>query len=962
MRIHSVEVAGFGPFREPQRVDFEAFAEHGIFLVQGRTGAGKSSILDAVVYALYNGAPRYGSRAADHLRSHHCGPEDPTWVEVELTVDSRRYRVRRSPEYQRPKARGEGLTPERATAQLWRLDGEDWVALEASVRTVGQALEQVLPLSQTQFLQVIMLAQGQFERFLVAESAERKKLLGTLFDSSRFDDFDTVLQERVGAARASLERTSSAVGAVLGSVADHLDVECPEEPDAAWLDGVTAVAQQESQSAERARGAAQERLTQERVSHDALRDLQSRQRRRAELEARHEVLSDQRASVEGERQRLARALAARSVRPGREAHARAAARAEELVAASGKAAVRYEETFGVPVPADAARQRDALVASVTVVQRSVEAEERLLRTAREMQECEDAVTATQVELAEVEASSERLRLVVAEPVEPSPEEAGRTVHALMDEVARATRHQEAVTQRRRAEVGALEAGERRTRASALLDDLRRRSMEQYAGRLAETLVDGEPCQVCGSTVHPAPATRGDEPVHEDDVEAAGQAVEAAQSACVRAEAELAAARASEAAHASALDLDEARALLTDATQRHQRAMDAQRAREDAARSLEELARRRQALEVARAGLRARQEALSTTAAALAHAVEEARGDANSVADRLAELREELRVVGELLATAEAAAQAVQERDTAARRLAEDLDLHGFSSAEAAAAAELDPETVARLESEVRAHDDAWTVVTSGLADPELRQLPPDPVELGEAEARLAAAAAAYEEAAASAGVARQRWETADRLRAQVHALWARDADERRDFDVLRRLAASVHGDPPNVRRMRLESYVLSVELEQIVLAANRRLAVMSTGRYELHLTDRVATRGNNAGLEVRVLDQHTQESRSPESLSGGEKFLASLSLALGLAEVVSERAGGVTLDTLFIDEGFGSLDAETLDLAMHSLDQLREHGRVVGVISHVEAMKERIPAQVVVEPTAGGWSSVRTVV
>lgn len=124
------------------------------------------------------------------------------------------------------------------------------------------------------------------------------------------------------------------------------------------------------------------------------------------------------------------------------------------------------------------------------------------------------------------------------------------------------------------------------------------------------------------------------------------------------------------------------------------------------------------------------------------------------------------------------------------------------------------------------------------------------------------------------------------------------------------------------------------------------------------MSEETATRGSNSGLDVRVLDEHTGVPRAPESLSGGERFLASLSLALGLAEVVSQRAGGITLDTLFVDEGFGSLDAQTLDLVMEVLDGLREHGRTVGVISHVGAMQERIPAQVVVTPVPGGWSEI----
>ena len=175
-----------------------------------------------------------------------------------------------------------------------------------------------------------------------------------------------------------------------------------------------------------------------------------------------------------------------------------------------------------------------------------------------------------------------------------------------------------------------------------------------------------------------------------------------------------------------------------------------------------------------------------------------------------------------------------------------------------------------------------------------------------------------------------------------------------------RLANTVAGRAPNTHRMTLESFVLAAELEEIVGAANLRLSDMSAGRYVLQHTDARAARNAASGLGLEIMDAHTGQARPAQSLSGGETFLASLALALGLAEVVTARAGGVRLDTLFIDEGFGSLDAATLELAMRTLDELRQGGRTVGVISHVEAMKEQLPAQLVVEATPRGPSVVRS--
>jgi exonuclease SbcC len=198
----------------------------------------------------------------------------------------------------------------------------------------------------------------------------------------------------------------------------------------------------------------------------------------------------------------------------------------------------------------------------------------------------------------------------------------------------------------------------------------------------------------------------------------------------------------------------------------------------------------------------------------------------------------------------------------------------------------------------------------------------------------------------------------DELVGRAGRLLAASAELIERYEVVARLAATLKGDAPNERRMRLESFVLAAELEEIVAAANARLRQMSGGRYTLEHDDGIAHRGAQSGLGLAILDGHTGQQRATHSLSGGETFLASLALALGLAEVVTGRAGGITLDTLFIDEGFGSLDADTLEIAMATLDSLRTGGRTIGLISHVEAMKEQIHASLQVSVGEHGWSTI----
>ncbi|MGA7149534.1 MAG: SbcC/MukB-like Walker B domain-containing protein, partial [Microbacterium sp.] len=233
------------------------------------------------------------------------------------------------------------------------------------------------------------------------------------------------------------------------------------------------------------------------------------------------------------------------------------------------------------------------------------------------------------------------------------------------------------------------------------------------------------------------------------------------------------------------------------------------------------------------------------------------------------------------------------------------------------------------------------------------------VDVEAAAARLADARERWSAAVDDAAVAAQIAARMAELVSRAAAGHEKSAGLSEDHAVIARLADTVAGRAPNTHRMTLESFVLAAELEEIVEAANLRLSDMSSGRYRLQHSDALAARGASSGLGLQIMDAHTGQARPAQSLSGGETFLASLALALGLAEVVTARAGGVRLDTLFIDEGFGSLDDDTLELAMRTLDELRQGGRTVGVISHVAAMKEQLPAQVTVQATGHGPSIVR---
>ena len=335
-----------------------------------------------------------------------------------------------------------------------------------------------------------------------------------------------------------------------------------------------------------------------------------------------------------------------------------------------------------------------------------------------------------------------------------------------------------------------------------------------------------------------------------------------------------------------------------------------------------------------------------------------RGDFDSVAERASTLQAALDTAARLQAAIRQTQSAQNTLTQATAALTDQLLEQGFAAEDEVAPARRTPAEIAALDARIRLHDQATSTARSTLADPEVAAVPAAPVEVSEATALFTEARAARDAALTEMSVVSERASQLHHIVAAVRAESAASAAAHEEYAQLHELASVVGGKDPNTKRMRLETYVLAAQLEEIVAAANTRLRAMTSGRYALEHDDSVQYRNTQSGLGLAILDQHTGRARATNSLSGGETFLASLALALGLAEVVTNQAGGITLDTLFVDEGFGSLDSDTLEIAMGTLDSLRSGGRTIGLISHVDAMKEQIPAKLRISVTARGYSEI----
>ncbi|MFF3324841.1 AAA family ATPase [Streptomyces sp. NPDC002889] len=1077
MRLHRLAVTAFGPFGATQEVDFDALSSAGIFLLHGPTGAGKTSVLDAVCFALYGAVPGARQSPGASLRSDHAQANTPTEVRLELTVAGRRLELTRRPAQPRPKTRGTGFVTERAQSLLRQYDSErgEWQALSKSHQEIGEEITQLVGMSRDQFCQVVLLPQGDFARFLRADAEARGKLLGRLFDTRRFAAVEDRLAERRRAAEqrvragderllALAHRMAQAAGESAGDW--PLPEQQPGDPGLAaavlqWAAIGRSAARERLEIAEYGLAGAESRQAAARRTLDDERELDRLQQRFADALRRSEELQARRPEHEALLARLERARKAELVGP--------ALRLREDAERDHRVAVTERERTRAGLPADLAdagaeqlaAREGSLRQELGGLDAARRAERRSADITRERGELDRQATADDdilQDAADWLADWERMRSRHQERIEAAQEAATRAEHLAgrlesgRERLHAARERDELAARTDRAEARLRRLHDEANTAHGTWLDLKERRLRGIAAELASALVAGDPCAVCGSAEHPAPARADADHVDRAAEDAAYEGYTRADEAKAAAASELAVLRRSRAtaaarargtqpsthpsASAGTVDadgesdigvpgaggpVDDAPAQVVGGTsafgvdgtdgrpstpaehagtggpaqpsapdrepsvvqllavvetleqdhdQARRIASGMHAAREALDRGEREHRERMDAQQQAGrrvAARTSRRESLEQEQTELEAELIRARSGAADVAERADLLERRVRHLAgaaEAVRTLDGTAQRLKEADD---RLADAAFRAGFGTPRDAAAALVgDGE-----QREIQHRIDAWQTEAAAVADrlaendsrAAAERPPADP---GSALTVHEAAERASRTAATGLAAARERCAELDRLSGQATAEVRGLGPLREEYDRVARLAALTAGtSADNERKMRLESYVLAARLEQVAAAATVRLQRMSSGRYTLVHSD-ARTGGKRAGLGLHVVDAWTGSERDTGTLSGGETFFASLALALGLADVVTDEAGGVRLDTLFIDEGFGSLDDQTLDEVLDVLDSLRERDRSVGIVSHVADLRRRIPAQlevvkdrhgsVVRHRTAGGGS------
>ncbi|GAA2820183.1 SMC family ATPase [Kitasatospora sp. CM 4170] len=998
MRLHRLTVTAFGPFAGSETVDFDALAAGGLFLLRGATGAGKSSVLDAVCFALYGETP--GTRRANRLRSDHADPRRLTEVRLELTLGGRRLQITRLPEQLRPKKVGTGTTVERAQTLLreWSADSGDgtpgWRAVSKSHQEAGEEIHRLIGMSRDQFCQVVLLPQGDFARFLKGDSEERSKLLRRLFDTERFQHVESWLAEQrraqeaaVQAGRRRLRDLASKAEQAAGPQAEPAVAGVPAEDEPAHsaadlTDGVlgwaailrSGAAEQLAVADAALAGAEAEhrRAQQARADAEELAGLQ-RRHQAAALEAAR--LAEAGPAMERDRLRLAEAQSAVGVEAVLHLRAGAAdahrgAHEEERRRRAALAGAPGEGPLLARAETDELTAAEQRLRAEAVRLEAAQADERRCAELAREQESLDGDRRRAEELAEEAAdwlAGFDDRLAALQEEQTAARTAGALVERLDARRAEVAERLDAARRRDglRAEIAAAEPRALTLRAEALdarehSQDVRERRLTGMAAELAAQLRAGEACRVCGSPEHPEPARPSGGQVGAADEERALAAQAAAEQRAGAAERELAGLQVREAAAAGAAGPESAEALAAALAEAERERREALRVAEGLGaanrrieRLAEEQARRLSAVRGAgerTAVLTDRIQLLAAEREELTRRVAEARDGAPSVAARAAGLARLADGVAALAAAARAGADAARRLKEADDELARAAVDAGFPSPAEAAAVLLPREQRERLEGRLARYRSELAAVERLLAEPGLAAAAAGPpADVPGAQSRLRTAVDRLRGAHAAQQAARERCEALAGIGRQLAELAASLAPTLARYGRINRLAALAAGTSVENRlRMRLESYVLAARLEQVAAAASDRLVRMSGGRYTLVHSDDRGTGNKRSGLALRVVDAWTGTERDTATLSGGESFFASLALALGLADVVTDEAGGMPLDTLFIDEGFGTLDEHSLEEVMDVLDGLRERDRAVGIVSHVADLRSRIPAQLLV--------------
>lgn len=916
MRPLKLTLSAFGPYAGMQTLDFTKLGEKGLYLITGDTGSGKTTIFDAIIFALY-GTPSGETRESGMLRSLFADPSVPTFAELTFSYGDKVYTVKRSPEYERPKQRGSGTVTAKHEAILTLPDGK----VLSQLREVNEKIQDIMGIDKNQFQRVAMIAQGEFKKLLMASTEERRKILRTIFMTGRYEKLQERLKNDANAVKAEVSDAEKSMKQYIGGVLAPEGLPQAEELRAGELPTPEALAlirsliERDGEITDRYQA---EQLAAEDEMTGLTKEItlaEGALRAKAELESAEGQLKEEETALlrDKESLRLSKEWESESTRLAEEAAAIEATipgylRLEELETARKRA--NAEAECRVKAAEEAERKLENIIAELACLRTEAET----LKNAGERREkLKAALSELERRKTELDGLSGKL--------------------AELDKLK---------IKADKAKARYLELSRSADERSSAFESSRRLYLDSQAGILAETLEDGKPCPVCGSVHHPSPACLAAEAPDKETLDALQVKSEAARNAAAKASAD-----------AGALN----GALEERSAQVKSEALKLLGMSEDVPLRLKEQT------EETRSRLGTVKEELKTEEAAALRKSKVEELIAASESERLP-AQENVRDAADKRAEA---AQALSLLEGQLGALRSTLSYNERREAEAAVTERKMAASAIKLR--IESAKDAVSKRENNIAalKSKIEQLSKSagtesPLDLAALKTRYRTLSARRDELSVLEKDAELRLRTNSDIEKKIEDKQEELLTTERRLRMIDSLHKTASGSVPGMPKIMLETFVQSKYFEDVLAKASLRLMVMSDNRYDLVRAETASDKKSQSGLDLDVIDHHNGSRRNVRSLSGGESFLASLSLALGLADVIESAAGGIRLDSMFVDEGFGSLDGETLRLSMKALDSLTEGNRTVGIISHVAELSDRIEKQIVVRKLRSGGSEAEIVV
>ena len=895
MRPLTLTLSAFGPYADQTTLDLSLLGENGLYLITGDTGAGKTTIFDAITFALY-GEPSGNQRETSMLRSKYADADTPTFVDLTFSYGGQIYQIRRNPEYERPAKRGGGVTKQRAEAQLTYPDG----GIVTKTRDVDAAVRDLLGIDRTQFSQIAMIAQGDFLKLLLASTEDRQEIFRKLFKTDYYRKFQDELRQRYNAAYADHARLKQSIQQYVEGIQwSDAAASATERPLAETLELLTA----------------QLAMDQENSDHLAT-DLADLDRQLAAVNIRlgkAETLKKAQAARAEAQIRLERTAAA--LTPLTEAHAAAIARQPEIDELSTNITKAQLE---LPKYDDLLKLDGSLQKQLSL-QKTLAS--RLDVARREEQQLTAQLAVLQEELESLQnAAADRERLAAL----LSQQQALAKKLSDMERIAQ--QYERAVAQYQTSR-------SRYAQASARYQRMYQTYLDEQAGILASGLTDGQPCPVCGSLEHPAPACTSEGAPSQAQLKEAQVQSETAASQTQQDSEKASALKAQlDTLAADVAETTDASGTILTAEQMMAQVSDTQLQLQTAEKNVKrkamldmQLPKQQAALTTASDSIRELERQLAVTDTEIASLKQNRTELKQSLAyESQAEAAKALAALTAQRGSLQQAIASAMEKLESAKMLDQQLKAQITTLDEQIAGAEaIDLEEQVHLKNELGNH---------------MQQLKSEHLRI---VTRLHANETALE-----------------RIQAQSEAITVVEGK----LIQLQALHNTANGQISGKEKIKLETYIQMTYFDRIIARANTRFMVMSGGQYELKRSAVADNNRTQSGLDLSVIDHYNGSERSVRTLSGGESFKASLSLALGLSDEIQSSAGGIRLDTMFVDEGFGSLDEDSLQQAMQALAGLAEGNRLVGIISHVAELKEKIDKQIVVKKDRSGGSKATIVV